>query len=181
MAGTATALPYGLRAVKVAPMNADGTPGTFVDLPNAQTFSFSESEEFTELRGDDHVVATHGQGPTVEWELDSGGISFEAAVVINGGTMTSSGTAPNITYTYSKKTTDARPYFVVEGQAISDSGGDLHCRLYRCKATGSFEGELNDGEFWVSKADGTGLGSVDTTTVDKIYTFTKNPTVTAIS
>lgn len=180
MAGTATALPYGLRAVKVYPLNTDGTFGTGVDLPVAQTFSFSESEETTELRGDDTVVAIHGQGPEVEWELEAGGISFGAAVLINGGTKTSTGTAPSITETYTKKTTDTRPYFGVEGQSISDSGGDFHAKLYRCKADGSFEGEMADGEFWVTSASGRALGSLDTANADKIYTFTKNPTVTAI-
>lgn len=177
-----TSLPYGLRDVKIATLGADGaTKGTLVDLPNARTFSFSEGEEFQELRGDDKVVASRGSGPEVEWDLESGGISLEALVVINGGTLTESGTVPAVTKTYAKKTSDSRPYFFVEGQAISDSGGDFHVVLHRCKATDSVEGELADGEFWLTSAGGTAFGSLETGQEDLIYEFVQNGVVTAIA
>ena len=104
-----TALPYGLRDVKVTPISSAGVLGTPVDLPNSRTFSFEEAEDFEELRGGDKVVATRGGGASVSWELEAGGISLEAYVVINGGTLVSSGTAPNQKKTYSKKSTDAKP------------------------------------------------------------------------
>ncbi|MFT8046885.1 hypothetical protein ACMYMB_23080, partial [Salmonella enterica subsp. enterica serovar Enteritidis] len=56
-----TSLPYGLRDVKLTPL-VNGVPGTPVDLPNARTLSFSESEDSEELRGDDKIVATRGKG-----------------------------------------------------------------------------------------------------------------------
>lgn len=172
-----TTLPYGLRDVKVAPYDvSDGTIGTMVDLPNSQTLSFSETEDYQQLRGDDKVVAERGNGPVVEWELESGGISLEAYVVINGGTLTTSGITPNVKRTYSKKTTDARPNFWAEGQAISESGGDFHVVLERCKATGGVEGELADGEFWVSSASGSGIGNL----TDDLYSFVENETAAAI-
>lgn len=172
-----TTLPYGLRDVKVAPIAADGTIGTLVDLPNSQTFSFSEAEDYQELRGDDKVVAKRGNGPTVEWDLESGGISLEAYVVINGGILTETGVDPAIIKTYKKKSTDSRPDFYVEGQAISESGGDFHVTLHRCKADGGVEGELADGEFWVSKASGTGIGN----DLDDLYDFVQNNTETPIA
>jgi hypothetical protein len=175
-----TTLPYGLRDVKIAPIGVDGAPGTLVDLPNARTLSFSESEEFEELRGDDKVVASRGSGPAVEWELESGGISLEALVVLNGGSLVVSGTEPAIVKTYSKRTSDARPYFFAEGQAISDSGGDFHARLHRCKSTDSVEGELSDGSFWLTSASGTAFGSLETGNEDLVYEFVENAQVTAI-
>lgn len=174
-------LPYGLRDVKVATLEADGTRGTLVDLPNGRTFSFSEEEEFAELRGDDKVVAKRGQGPNVEWELESGGISLEAYAIMNGGEVTTSGTAPNEVKTYKKKATDARPDFWVEGQAISEGGGDFHVVLYRCKADGGIEGELSDGEFWLTSASGSCLPSRAAANEDDIYDFVQNPTETAIA
>src|SRR5690606_8311548 len=126
-----TALPYGLRDVKITPYEDAGatTLGDAVDLPNARTFSFSEAEEFTELRGDDKVVTTRGQGASVEWDLEAGGLSFDALKVLAGGTVVESGVAPNTVRTFTKKVTDSRPFFQVEGQVISDSGGDVHCVL----------------------------------------------------
>lgn len=172
-----TSLPFGLRDVKIAPLAADGTPGTMVDLPNAQTMSFTENEDYTELRGDDKVVAKRGNGATIDWELDSGGIALEAYVIMNGGDLEVTGVTPNIKKTYTKKSTDSRPDFWAEGQAMSESGGDFHMVLERCKADGGIEGELTDGEFWVSSASGTGIGRLDD---DNLYSFVDNETPAAI-
>jgi len=173
-----TSLPFGLRDVKVAPITpGTGAIGTMVDLPNSQTMSFSENEDYTELRGDDKVVAKRGNGPTVEWELDSGGISLEAYVIMNGGILTTSGVTPNVKKSYRKKATDSRPDFWAEGQAMSESGGDFHMVLDRCKADGGIEGELSDGEFWVTSASGTAIGKASN---DDLYGFIENETAAAI-
>jgi hypothetical protein len=145
MALTNTPLPFGLRDVKIRPF-APGTEvaGAAVDLPNARTFSFSEAEDFQELRGDDGLVAVHGQGAAVDWSLESGGVPFEAVKAMFGGTITETGVTPSQIKTFSKGGHDIRPYFQVEGQAISDSGGDCttqghqrwrrRCHLCRCLA-----------------------------------------------
>lgn len=172
------ALPYGIRDVKLWPLNpATEGLGTAVDLPNMQTFSFSEAEEYSELRGDDKLVATRGKGANVEWELDSGGISLEAYVTLNGGTLTITGTGSTEVRTYHKRSTDARPSFRVEGQAMSESGGDFHVIIFNCKANDKLEGELTDGEFWISKASGVGL---PLGTDDDLYEFVQSATATAI-
>lgn len=172
-----TSLPYGLRDVRITPYNTAGVLGTPVDLPNARTFSFEESEDFEELRGDDRVVATRGQGPTVGWELEAGGISLEAYVVLNGGAIVETGTTPNIKKTYTKLATDAKQRFKAEGQAISESGGDFHVVVYNCKATEGVEGELSDGAFWLTSASGVGIAD---TATSKIYDFVQNETAVAI-
>lgn len=171
-------LPYGLRDVKLKPFTTGETLGASVDLPNSRTFSFEESEDFEELRGDDKVVAIHGKGPGLAWDLEAGGISFAALAVLDGGTITTSGTTPAIVTTYSKKTTDAKKYFQVEGQSIADDGGDFHCIVYKCKATGSVKGEMSDGTFLLTQASGSGIGRASD---DKLYDFIQNETVTAIA
>jgi len=174
-------LPFGLRDVKVYPIDDAGNLGAGVDLPAAQTFSFKEAETFEILKGDDLNLASHGGGPTVTWELESGGISLEAYAVIMGGTVTLSGTTPNQIKTYTKGALDQRPYFQVEGQAISDSGGDFHGVVYRCKADGGFDGSMANSKFLVSKATGTGFGNVQEGGDLKLYDFIQNETVTAIA
>ena len=178
-----TALPYGLRDIKVTPYTdgAGTTLGTPVDLPNSRTLSFSEAEEFTELRGDDKVVTTCGQGASVEWDLEAGGLDFAALKVIAGGTIVESGVAPNTVRTFTKKVTDARPFFKIEGQVISDSGGDVHCVLDRCRVTGNVEGEFSDGNFFLTSGSGVALPSLVTGRTDTIYEFVQNETATPIS
>src|SRR4051812_38604605 len=168
-----TALPYGLRDVKVTPIDDDGTRGDAVDLPNSRTFSFEENEDFEELRGDDHVVATRGGGASVGWELEGGGISLEAYAVINGGSIVVSGVTPATKKKYTKKTTDSKPRFETEGQAISESGGDFHVVLPNCKASEGVSGELADQSFWLTGASGSAIGDPET---DVIYDFVNNET-----
>lgn len=178
------ALPYGLRDVKITPYTdaaATTLAASSIDLPNSQTFSFTESEDFETLRGDDKDVATHGKGPSVDWELAAGGISFEAYVALAGGTVTTSGVSPNSIKTLTKKVTDSRPYFKVEGQSISDSGGDFHTVLYRCKATGDITGSQEDGKFWITGAKGKGYGSNMATSLDTVYDFIQNETTAPIA
>jgi hypothetical protein len=182
MALPSSALPFGLRDVKIFPIEADGTLGTGIDLPAARTFSFTDAEDFEELQGDDTTVASHGAGPVVEWELEGGGISFAAWQALSGGTTETTGVAPSETNTYTKLTTDSRPYFQVEGQAISDSGGDFHGVVYRCKADGSLEGSMENGSFLLTSASGKGYGdTVGDTPTNKLYEFVHNETVTPIS
>lgn len=171
-------LPFGIRDIKVMPIAADGEIGTMVDLPNAQTLTFEEAEDFEELRGDDKVVAKRGKGPTVSWELGAGGLSLEAYTVINGGTLTISGVTPAVKKTYAKSGTDPRPPFRIEGQAMSESGGDVHTVLYSCKADDSLSGEFNDGEFFVTSVSGTAIP--DANNDDALYDFIQNETAAAI-
>lgn len=155
------ALPFGLRDIKITPYTdatATVLAGASIDLPYARTLSFTEAEDFEELRGDDSLVAVHGAGPQLQWELEGGGISLEAVRAMYGGTITTSGTTPNQIKKLRKLRTDLRPYFKLEGQIISDSGGDVHAVLWRCKATDDLSGEFGDGQFFMTGASGSGLG-----------------------
>lgn len=178
-----TALPYGMRDLKITPY-ADAAGSTLssevIDLPNIQTFSFSETEEFQELRGDDRVVAIRGSGATIEWELEAGGYKLRVWEVMTGGTVTQTGIAPNRKWRLDKRSSDARGYFLIEGQIISDSGGDVHCVVYRCRCNESIEGEFADGEFFITSASGQGLPILDDVN-DLLYSIEVNETATAVS
>lgn len=176
-------IPFGIRDIKVTGYTTAAAVtlnASSVDLPYARTLSFTESEEFEELRGDDTIVATRGQGPELEWELEAGGLSLPALVIMNGGTSTESGTTPNIVITYKKLNTEAKPYFKIEGQVISDSGGDLHLIMDKCKLTGDLEGEFSDGEFFVTQASGAAIGSSIVANAGQVYRIVQNETAAAI-
>lgn len=180
MALPSSALPFGLRDVKLTPYLADGTTldsANKVDLPASRVFSFKDTEDFEQLEGDDTTVASHGKGTVVEWELEGGGISLAVWKILSGGTTTASGVSPNAKSTYSKSITDSRPYFHVEGQAISDSGGDFHTVVYRCKADGDLEANHENGNFLLTSASGKGYGNA----AGKLYDFAHNETITPIA
>lgn len=175
-----TSLPYGIRNIMLTPYaDVAGTTlgDTVIKLPNAQTLSFSEAEDYDTLRGDDAVVTVHGQGATVDWELDSGGISLDAWAAVSGGTVTETGTTPARKTTMSKKSKTIRPWILIEGQAISDSGGDIHVVIWRAKCNDALEGDFEDAKFTTPSAKGIGLPLADT---DNLYEFIQNEAVTPI-
>ena len=174
---TVTSLPFGLREIYLYPLTGD-TPGTGVRLPVSRTLSFSESADSEELRGDDGLTAVHDTAPKVDWDLEAGGVPLEAIRTMYGGAIVESGITPSQKKVYNKRDTDARPYFMCVGRAISDSGGDFTVNLFKCKATGELSGELADGSFWLSGASGSGLARG---TNRDLYEFVQNETATALS
>lgn len=177
MAVASSAIPFGLREVALRELT-NGTPGSSVFLPAGRTFSFSEEVDSEELRGNDAIVATHDSTPRVNWDLEGGGISLEAWAILAGGTVTTTGVSPNEVKTLAKEGVDSRPEFEVEGRAISDSGGDFHIKVYRCKATGAVEGELSEGTFFLTGASGTGIPHSSS---DKLYDLIHNETATVLT
>lgn len=184
------AIPYGLRDVQLIqyPTLAATTFGSVLtDLPVARTFSFNDTEEYEDLRGDDKLYTSHGQGSQVEWELEGGGISFGAYAILAGGVVIDTGITPNQVKRYRKKSTDARPFFIAIGQAINDNGGDFQSVVWRCRSTGNVEGELADGQFLIPSVSGTGFpclvsGLVNATEIlDSVYDFVYRETAGSIA
>lgn len=178
MALAGTRLPYGLRDVKVATLDGAGVKGSLVDLPNAQTFEFQEETETQELRGDDSVVAKRTTVSAVSWTLESGGISFEAYVIIAGGTIASTGVTPNVKKTWVRLGTDSYPDFYLSGLSISESGGSDATIIHRAKAE-QISGSHTDQEFWVSHAEGTGIATLTVADVGKVWTMQADETALA--
>lgn len=181
-----TSLPFGIRDLKIVPyttMAATILAASLIDLPYIASLSFTESEDFEDLRGDDQLITSHGSGAWVEWEFEAGGISLEAYVAMNGGILTVSGTGPTLQKTYRKMVTDVKPWFAIIGQSISDSGGDLHCIIYRAKVTDNLEGSFEDESFFMTKGKGKGFGSWRLDPEDEygtLYDFVSNAQITAI-
>lgn len=153
--------PFGLRDVKIYPfLDQQGTElaAEGIDLPAAQTFSFADSEDYTDLRGDDELLASHGNGAQVNWTLEAGGISLNAWAALTGGQIIETGVAPNRVVTLRKCTDDTRPYFQVRGLAMNDNQGDTVGVVYRAKCNGDIGGQFGEGAFFVTSADGIGMG-----------------------
>ena len=178
-------LPYGLRKVTITPyVDEIGTTlaTTSYAFPIAQTLSFSETEEFDELRGDDRLAAIHGRGAEVDGSIEGGGLSIAVWSAITGGSVVEEGISPNRKRTLRKRGSDARPYFRVDGQMVSDSGGDVIARIYRCKCNGRIQAEFRYGQFQVTSTDfkGTPLPSEDDTN-DWLYEIVQSESKTTLT
>jgi len=173
-------LPFGLRDLQVFPLTGE-TPGSGLDLAANQKLTFAEAETYVELRGDDALQAVHGKGPQVDWDITAGGVTLDVVKAITGGTITESGTWNNGAGTgkrvFTKKSTNLRPYFRLEGQAYSDSGGDFHVILYRCKLNGNITGTMDENAFWLTGAKGIALPRISD---GSLYDFVQNEQAAAI-
>ena len=177
------ALPYGVRDIKITPyVDAAGTvlDTTSIDLPYIQTLSFSEAEEFSELRGDDKLITTRGQGAQVDWDLESGGMKTAIWAIFTGGEVVERGASPNREIELRKKATQSRPYFRIDGKVISDSGGDIHVRIYRCRCNDTIDADFADGEFATTAVSGVGMPLLDDSN-DLIYSIFRHESATDLT
>ncbi|MBN1814711.1 MAG: hypothetical protein JXA14_22920 [Anaerolineae bacterium] len=159
-------MPYGLRQVRIT--NSAGSSQAILDA--AQTFSFAEAVETAELQGNDQRISQVAHSSHVEWSLEEGGIPLTAYAIMTGRTVISSGTTPGQVYTLYGLGGECFPFFKVYGKAVLDDCiGDMHCKLTRCKLSENIEGNLGNGEFWVTKAGGVALA--DSANDNKIFEF----------
>ncbi len=143
--------PFGLRDVKL--VSIGGTP-TQVDLPAARTLSFNERVKSGELSGDDKTIAVVAFSDAIEWEMEAGGISLEAYALMTGRTVTEEGTTPSQTRTLTGSGgLEVFPYFKIYGKSVGDGADDIHVKIFKAKLT-NIQGQLGDGEFWVTQASG---------------------------
>lgn len=179
MALTTHPLPFGLRKIHLFPLDTAGVrlTGQSLALPASRTLSFKEAVDSETLEAEDVLYATHEGNLRVEWDLEGGGISLGIWKILTGGAVTATGTTPNQVNTFTKLKTDTRGYFDIEGQVISDSGGDFHAILYRCKADDSLEASFDQGGFAMTATSGKGFGDV---TTGGLFQFIQNETASAI-
>lgn len=145
-------IPFGLRDLKVYPLTGDA-PGTGVDVPRVRTLEYNIERDSADLEGDDVIVATHTFAKKITGSFEQGGVNLAIRVVLEGGTLTTTGVTPNITNTYAVKGTDVEGYFQVIGQSYNDDQGDTHVKLYKCKAVGGPNGSATQGEFGMQTCD----------------------------
>lgn len=175
--------PYGIRQIMLTPyVDAQGTvlANTSYPLPVAMTLGFSETEQYDELRGDDVLVAVHGRGAQVDWSLEAGGLPITPWSIITGGMVVEEGVSPNRKVRLRKSGDDQRPYFRIDGRSVSDSGGNIVARIYRCKANGRIQADMRGGAFQTSNIDGVGLPLIGDA-ARWLYEFTQNETDTPLS
>lgn len=138
--------PFGIYDIKLTNI----TGAAQVDLPYAQTMTFSERLVSGELRGDGKTVAVVSEVDAVEASLEAGGISLEAYALMSGRTVVTSGTTPNRVSTLTGEGAERFPYFKVYGKSLADGDDDVHIKLFKCKLTSGLEGSLGDGEYMMS-------------------------------
>lgn len=155
------------------------TYGSAVDVPGIQNIQLSPS--FTEkgLKGDEKIMDYYIKLDLIHWSLHSAKVSLDVLSILEGGSITSSGTTPNEVHTYTVKDSSIPKYFKLEAKANYSAGevGDFHLRLYKCKAN-SVEVQYSTQDYAIISASGI---AIPTTNNGNIKDYVINETAAAIS
>jgi len=176
-----------LADAKIAQMTADsGSSPTYsssVDVQGVVKIGISPKVENKKLYGDNKLLDIWSKTTEVEVDVECAVLSLDAMKIIQGGSVTASGTSPNQKQTYSLKGNDAAPgYFKIEGQWLyAGSGvGDVHIVLYKVKVTEppSYEVQGADGNFGTVRFKGIAIPCLSN---NNWYDVVINETATPIS
>ncbi len=182
MASTAFGeLPFGGRAAALYVLTTEpSTYGSKVDVPRFQALEMAEEEDSTELNAGDVRVALHTSATRLTGSLTYGGINLDSLAILNGGTSgTLTGTTPNRTQTFTRRSTDNKKYFKVTAQVYGDDAGDDHFICYKVKCSGGPTFSFSQGEFMVTAADLEGVFTAETP--GKLYDIIAHETATALA
>jgi hypothetical protein len=170
-------IPFGVRDCKIYPLTVD-TPGTATDVPRIRRVELNVVRDSANLEGDDVTVAVQTFAKRMEGSIEAGGINLAVLAVLEGGTVeATTGTMPNRVTTYKVQGSDVEGYFQLIAQAIGNDGGDVHLRVYKCKATSGPTIAFEQGAYTLLACDIQAVFNG----AGRLYDLIQHETVTAVA
>lgn len=173
----------GLDDVKIFELTADDasnlTYGSAVNVDSMQNIDLAPNYTQKALMQDEEIDGYYQKLKSISWSFANAKVSLDALNILEGGTITTTGTTPNEVHTFTL-TDDSEPkYFKLEGKInySTDSIGDFHLVLYKCKALDIQVGYRAQNYAIVSAA---GI-AIPTVNNSKIRDYVINETATEIS
>jgi len=173
----------GLDDVKIFEVTADTsgtlTYGSAVDIPSMQDINLTPNYIQRPLMQDEEIDGYYSKLQSLSWSFSNVKVSLDALNILEGGTITSTGSTPNQKHTYTLSDTSVPKYFKLEGKInySSDAIGDFHLVLYKCKALSVYV-EYKAQNYAIISASGIAIPTVNNS---KIRDYVVNETATAIS
>jgi len=173
----------GLDDVKIFEVTADTsqtlTYGSAVDVPSMQDINLAPNYIQRPLMQDEEIDGYYSKLQSVSWTFSNVKVSLDALNILEGGTITSTGSTPNQKHTYTLSDTSIPKYFKLEGKInySSDAIGDFHLVLYKCKAL-SVQVGYRAQKYAIVSASGIAIPTVNN---GKLRDYVVNETATAIS
>lgn len=147
----------GIIDCKISKLLTDSSTGcTYdapIDVPGIKEITVSAEIEEKECTGDEVVMATYRKKKKYSVSFANAVLDLDVVALINGGTVTTSGTSPNEVKNIESASTDTANYFLLEFKsAVTDGAGDVHYQVLKVRgnidiamvaedyATCSFEG-----------------------------------------
>lgn len=180
---TRQAVVVGVDDLKIYELTADTTISltynTAIDVPGIQKIELAPSVTEKSLKEDEKVLDYYVKTDFIAWSFNSAKISLDVLAILEGGSVATTGTAPNQVNTYSITQASEPKYFKLEAKANYTAGenGDFHLKLYKCKAN-NIDILYLANDYAVVSATGVAIA---TTNNGKLRDYVINETPVAIS
>ena len=173
----------GLDDVKIFEVTADTssslTYGSAVDVPSMQNINLAPNYIQKPLMQDEEIDGYYSKLQAVSWSFSNVKVSLDALTILEGGTVTTTGTTPNQKHTFTLSDTSEPKYFKLEGKInySTDTIGDFHLVLYKCKPLSVYV-EYKAQNYAIVSASGIAIPTVNN---GKVRDYVVNETATPIS
>jgi hypothetical protein len=123
------------------PAGGSPTYSAKIDIPGIKSVGISGDVNSVELRGDGQKIDQASKLGGLTLTFEGAKLALDIMAATTGGTVTDSGTTPNMKAEWALLGTDAMNYFKFEAQTtgVDTIGGDGHMILHKCILT-SFPG-----------------------------------------
>lgn len=145
-------LPYSIEDAKVYPYSA-GVPGTAKDIPGIRRIEMDAQLEEAEHRGDNKILAVSASLNSYDLTIEVGQLNADALAALSGGTVATSGVAPDQIRTLTRKSTDVVADYQIKAKTTSKTtdGGATWLTFPRCQWVGGPSYAMEDNEFPVAE------------------------------
>ena len=173
----------GLDDVKIFELTNDNasslTYGSAVDVAGMQNIDLKPNYVQKQLMQDEEIDGIYQKLKAITWAFSNAKVSLDALNILEGGTVTTSGTTPNEIHTFTLSEDSEPKYFKLEGKIdySTDAIGDFHLVLYKCKAL-QVEVAYRAQNYAIVSAAGIAIPTVNNS---KIRDYVMNETAAAIS
>lgn len=134
---------FSLQLAQIAPNEGDGTFGAIHSLESTKTAAFARKHITDRSEGNSYITYLATQGISMDVQLDTAGLDFDALEVLTGQAPTSSNDGE-----YWQFENELYPYFGFLAQAYP-TVGDVLLWLPRCKVTTDFNWKFEYGKIVV--------------------------------
>jgi hypothetical protein len=139
---------------KIYPLTADPSGGTAtydsaIDLPDMTGVKLAGKTDVKERRGDGTVRDRRAILKDLTLTLDNTILSGTVLAALEGGTLTQSGTTPNMQWKYVYGAAAIAPYVKLAAQCTDTDypGGDFTLTIYKAKLNNKVELGMSDDDF----------------------------------
>ena len=173
----------GLDDVKIFEVTADTsgslTYGSAVDVPGMQNIDLAPNYIQKPLMQDEEVDGYYQKLQSIYWSFSNAKVSLDVLNILEGGTLSSTGTTPNQKHTFTLSDTSEPKYFKLQGKInySTEEIGDFHLVLYKCKSL-SVQVGYRVKNYAIVSASGIAIPTINN---KKIRDYVVNETAVAIS